>query len=168
MGPSLSASPSGWLQPAENKIYTLAKMETIPLPLFLPPSICTCKLLAFSCNMEITQMVIILRKTFAFCIKASSLGKLWRDFCMAFLSPVTYWQKFEKKVSLPRKAEQRSAARAWWPWCLWFISWGFWYRKGKKILGTQTYFDLSCPAFHCFYFCTVQSDYVSKNYWHFW
>lgn len=70
VGPSLSASPSGSLQPAENKIYTLPKMETIPLPQFFPPSICTCKLLAFSCNMEITQMVIFLRKTFAFSKKA--------------------------------------------------------------------------------------------------
>lgn len=94
-------------------------------PYSSPPSICTCKLLAFSCNMEITQMVIILRKTFAFCKKASSLGKIWWDFCMAFLSPVTYWQKFEKKVSFPRKAEQRSTARAWWPWCMWFISCSF-------------------------------------------
>lgn len=63
-------------------------------PYSSPPSTCTCKLLAFSCNMEITQMVIILGKTFAFCKKASSLGKLWCDSCMTFLSPVTYWQKF--------------------------------------------------------------------------
>lgn len=97
--PSMSPSPSGWLQPAENKIYTLAKMETIPLPPVLPPSICTCKLLAFSCNMEITQMVIIQRKTFAFCKKASSLGKYWLRFCMAFFTPVTCWQRKLKKVS---------------------------------------------------------------------
>lgn len=56
-------------------------------PCSSPPSTCTCKLLAFSCNMEITQMVIILRKTFAFCKKASSLGKLWCDFLHGFPFP---------------------------------------------------------------------------------
>lgn len=74
-------------------------METIPLPLFLPPGICTCKRLDFSFDMEITQMVIIQRKTFAFCKNASSLGKLWLDFCMAFLSPVTCWLRKLKRVS---------------------------------------------------------------------
>lgn len=99
VGPSLSPSPSEWLQPAENKIYTLAKMEKIPLFWFLPSSICTCKLLAFNCNKEVTQMVIIQRKIFAFCKKPSSLEKLWLDFCKAFLSPVTYWQRKLKRVS---------------------------------------------------------------------
>lgn len=99
VGPSLNPSPSGWLQLAENKIYTLAKMEMIRLPLFLPPSICTCTLLAFSCNMEISQMVIIQRKTFAFCKKASSLGEPWLGFCMAFLSHVTCRQRKLKRAS---------------------------------------------------------------------
>lgn len=115
-----------------------------------PPSICTCKLLAFSCNMEITQMVIILRKTFAFCKKASSLGKLWRDFCMAFLSPVPYWQKLEKKVSFPGKAEQRSAARAWWPWSMWFISWGFSKGKARRSWGYRHILIFLVPCFTVF------------------
>lgn len=52
-----------------------------------PSSICTCKLLAFSCNVEIAQMVIIQRKTFAFCKKlhhweSSDLIFAWLSFLL--------------------------------------------------------------------------------------
>lgn len=142
-------------------------METIPLPLFLPPSICTCKLPAFSCNMEITQMVIIQRKTFAFCKKASSLGKLWLDFCMAFLSSVTCWQRKLKRVSpFPGKQSRDQLLGLGGPGACGSYPAVVGKGKGWRSWGHR-HILIFLVLFHCFCFCTVQSDYVRKNRWHF-